>query len=146
MSKTAMFRNTCSIACACTSPPGVPMGIGLPSGRIASAGLGVSRGRLPGATDDACAGSAQFCEPREDGHKPVPGITGVSNDVSLGVAENTFPSLSITQTYEVSRAPGAGPSAAGNGTWRRAKPGISPQGGISGQATSGRSIARRCRA
>ena len=46
--------------------------------RIASTALGVRRGRLPGATDDACAGSAQLCDPRDDGHRPVPGMTGVS--------------------------------------------------------------------
>jgi hypothetical protein len=62
-----------------------------PSGPSASAGLGVSRGRLPGATEAATAGSAQDCEPREDGHSPVPGITGVLAETSLGVAEKTLP-------------------------------------------------------
>ena len=66
--------------------------------RIASAGLGVRRGRLPGATLDECAGSAQDCEPREEGQSPVPGITGVSKETSLGVAEKTLPSASMAQT------------------------------------------------
>ena len=43
------------MACACTSPPGVPKGMARPSGPRASAGLGVSRGRLPGATALASA-------------------------------------------------------------------------------------------
>src|SRR5438874_10407098 len=106
------------MACAWTSPPGVPIGIGLPSGRIAKAAIGVRRGRLPGATLDGCAGSAQLCEPRDDGHKPVPGITGVSNDGSLGVAENTLPSRSTTLTYEVSRAPAAARRPVGGATGR----------------------------
>src|ERR1700694_2220999 len=143
MSNTVMLRNTCNIACACTSPPGVPSGIGLPSGSIAIAGLGVRRGRLPGATDDACAGSAQLCDPRDDGHRPVPGMTGVSYDGSLGVAENALPSLSITQTYDVSCAPTAAESLVGTGALRLAKPEISPYGGISGQARSEWIIARR---
>ena len=36
----------------CTSPPGVPNGIFSLPGWMAIAGLGVSRGRLPGATPD----------------------------------------------------------------------------------------------
>ncbi len=47
-----MLRKTCSIAWVCTSPPGVPNGIFILPGWIAIAGLGVSRGRLPGATPD----------------------------------------------------------------------------------------------
>ena len=39
-----MLSSTCKTACACTSPPGVPIGIGLPSGKIASAPIGVNRG------------------------------------------------------------------------------------------------------
>lgn len=36
-------------------------------------GLGVSRGRLPGCTQEGLLGSAQDCEPREEGTKPMPG-------------------------------------------------------------------------
>ena len=69
-----------------------------PSGPRASAGLGVSRGRLPGATEAAIEGSAHDCEPREEGHRPVPGITGVLLETSLGVAENTLPWRSTAHT------------------------------------------------
>ena len=44
------------------------------------------------------AGSAQDCAPREETQSPVPGITGVSKEISLGVAEKTLPSLSMVQT------------------------------------------------
>ena len=64
---------------------------------MASAGLGVKRGRLPGATADAWPASAKDCEPRDDGHKPVPGITGPSKETSLVVAENTLPWPSMAQ-------------------------------------------------
>src|SRR5665213_2631405 len=97
-----MLRNTCSMACGCTSLPGDPNGMYALPLRSASAGLGVSRGRLPGATDAGCVGSHHDCEPREDGHSPMPGITGVSDDASLGVAENALPSRSTTHTYDVS--------------------------------------------
>ena len=93
-----MFTKACSIAWIWTSPPGVPKGMAKAPSRIASAGLGVSLGRLPGATLDACAGSTQDCEPREEGQSQVPGITGVSNETSLGVAEKTLPSASMAQT------------------------------------------------
>ena len=92
------LSSVCSIACACTSPPGVPNGMARPSGPSASAGLGVSRGRLPGATEAVCDGSPQDCEPREDGHNPVPGMTGVLLETSLGVAEKTLPWRSTAQT------------------------------------------------
>ena len=59
--------------------------------RRASAGLGVNRGRLPGATLEAWPGTAHDCEPRVDGTKPRPGITGPSHEESLGVAENALP-------------------------------------------------------
>src|SRR5581483_9571481 len=98
MPNTTRLRNVCSIACACTSPPGVPNGIARPSGPRASAGLGVSRGRLPGATEEGSAGSAHDWEPREDGHRPVPGMTGVLLETSLGVAEKTLPCLSTAHT------------------------------------------------
>src|SRR2546421_8561506 len=71
-----MLRNTCSIACVCTSPPGVPNGIAILPGCIAIAGLGVSLGRLPGATPDGWLGSPQFWLPRGDGMMPSPGTTG----------------------------------------------------------------------
>ena len=70
------LRNTCSIACVCTSPPGVPNGIAILPGSMAIAGLGVRRGRLPGATPDGCFGSAQFWLPRDEGMIPRPGTTG----------------------------------------------------------------------
>ena len=47
-----MFMKTCIMAWVCTSPPGVPNGIFILPGWIAIAGLGVNRGRLPGATPD----------------------------------------------------------------------------------------------
>src|SRR5467141_523941 len=102
MPKRTMFRKACSMACACTSPPGVPNAMKGRPLRRARAGFGVSRGRLPGATQEACLGSVHDCEPREEGHKPVPGTTGVSAEVSLGVAEKTLPCRSTTQIYEVS--------------------------------------------
>ena len=55
------------------------------------------RGRLPGATEDGCDGLAQDCDPRDDGTSPVPGITGAWREVSLGVAENALPILSMAQ-------------------------------------------------
>src|SRR6185312_11191692 len=100
-----MLSSACTSACACTSPPGVPSGIGLPSAASAIATIGVSRGRLPGAGHDGCEGSAKLCEPRDDGQSPVPGITGVSYEGSLGVAAKTLPSLSMTLTCDVSCAP-----------------------------------------
>src|SRR4051812_36508330 len=97
MPKWTMLRKTCSIAWVWTSPPGVPNGIAQPPGLIASAGLGVRRGRLPGATPDGCAGSAQDWLPREDGVRPRPGMVGALAGVSLGVAEKTLPQRSTTQ-------------------------------------------------
>src|SRR5664279_5216698 len=107
MPNTLTFRNTCSIACGWMSLPGEPNGIYTLPLRIASAGLGVRRGRLPGATAAGCAGSHHDCEPREDGHRPVPGMTGVDDEPSLGVADMALPSRSTTHTYDVS-ASGAG--------------------------------------
>ena len=49
------LSTTCSMAWICTSPPGVPKGITPPSSVTIIAGLGVSRGRLPGATPQGCA-------------------------------------------------------------------------------------------
>ena len=77
------------------------------AGAVAALGVHLARNHFerypPGAeaaflTQCERTGSAQLCEPRDDGHRPVPGITGVSNDGSLGVAQNTFPSLSTTLT------------------------------------------------
>src|SRR5439155_206620 len=45
MPKTATFKNTWSIACCWTSPPGVPNGSGRPSSK-AMAGAGVRGGRI----------------------------------------------------------------------------------------------------
>src|SRR5690348_4339437 len=98
------------------SLPGEPNGMyALPFFR-ASAGLGVRRGRLPGATDAGSFGSHQDCEPRDDGHRPVPGMIGVAEEPSLGVAENALPWRSMTETYEVS-ASGAGSPCAASGSF-----------------------------
>src|ERR1700720_3115698 len=107
MPKTLTLRNTCSIACGCTSPPGVPKGMYTLPFLKAIAGLGVSRGRLPGATEDGCVGSAHDCVPLPEQRIPTPGMMGVLFDPSLGVHENAFPSLSMTQRYDVSPGPGA---------------------------------------
>src|SRR5918911_5041189 len=87
--------------------PGEPNGIkSLPSFK-AIAGFGVRRGRLPGASAAGCSGSVHDCDPRDEGQKPVPGMTGVALDPSLGVVENALPSRSTTHAYDVS-ASGAG--------------------------------------
>ena len=78
MPHTTTFRNTCSIACGWMSLPGEPNGMKSLPFLNASAGFGVSRGRLPGATDAGSCGSDHDCEPRDDGHRPVPGMTGVA--------------------------------------------------------------------
>src|ERR1700722_11998274 len=96
--------NTWSIACTCMSPPGQPNTNTEPSSRIAIAGFGVRRGRLPGATPEGWLGSGRDCTPREDGTRPVPGITGELVDASDGTAENALPQRSITHTYDVSSA------------------------------------------
>src|SRR5689334_20874449 len=102
MPNTTMLRNTCVIACGCTSLPGEPNGMNSLPSLSANAGLGVRRGRLPGANAAGCVGSVHDCEPRDEGHRPVPGITGVALEPSLGVAENALPWRSTTLTYEVS--------------------------------------------
>src|SRR5512145_1023871 len=135
MPKTLMFRNTCSIACGWMSLPGVPKGIWTLPSLSTMAGEGVNRGRLPGATEAGRSGSHHDCEPREDGHRPVPGITGVADEPSLGVAENALPSRSIAHTYEVS-ASGAGSPRAAFGSLCTLAPPVSPAGGISGHAWS----------
>ena len=45
------------------------------------AGHGVSRGRLPGATELGWPSTAQDCEPREETPSPVPGVTGANGMV-----------------------------------------------------------------
>src|SRR5689334_7847248 len=145
MPKTLTLRNTCSIAWHCTSPPGVPNGMCTLPPLNAIAGFGVSRGRLPGATDEGCVGSAHDCVPRPEQRMPTPGMIGVLFEPSLGVHENALPSLSITHKYEVSPGPGAS-SDCGSGIQRF---GISssvfgsPAGGICVQAFSGLINVRR---
>ena len=63
---------------------------GTPS-RQRSAGFGVSRGRLPGATTFGIAGSRLACDPRSEMWSPSPGITAPLPYPSLGVAENALP-------------------------------------------------------
>src|SRR5262245_25424632 len=103
----------------CRSPPGAPNGIShAPRPRMARAGFGVRRGRLPGATHEACPGTAHDWHPRDDGQNPSPGITGLSQDASLGVADMALPWRSTTHTYEVS--PGrAGLAAVADGSTSR---------------------------
>src|SRR5687767_5657728 len=138
MPKTLTLRNTWSIACGCTSPPGVPNGMNALPFLNAIAGLGVSRGRLPGATDDGCVGSAHDCVPRPEQTIPTPGMTGVLFEPSLGVHEKALPSLSMTHRYDVSPGPGAS-SDSGSGIQRLAisfNVFGSPAGGISVHAFS----------
>src|SRR5215210_4908083 len=111
------------------SLPGEPKGMyTFPFFKV-SAGLGVRRGRLPGASAAGCAGSVHDCEPRDEGHNPVPGMIGVPLDPSLGVAENALPCSSIAHEYDVS-ASGAGSPAVGDGIGRAAAYSFtSPAGG-----------------
>ena len=112
--------------------------------RIAIAGLGVSRGRLPGAAADGWAGSAHDCEPRDDGQRPSPGMTGPSHDTSLGVAENALPAESTTQTYDVSPGrPGSPTATDGTLVWSATWPPTWPGGGISPKARSLRIVFSR---
>ena len=124
------------------SPPGVPNGMIQRPGDWTRQGFGVRRGRLPGATHDGCPRTAHDCAPRDDTAMPVPGTTGVSQLVSDGVEHSPFPSLSTTQTIDVSGGGPTGsslPAIAGtNGVW----PGTSPGRGIPGEAFQG-SIARQ---
>ena len=62
------------------------------------AGLGVRRGRLPGAMQAGTRGSAHDWVPRDEGTKPRPGMTGDVDEASLGVAEYRLPWLSTTAT------------------------------------------------
>src|SRR3546814_14068507 len=94
MPNTLTLRKTCSIAWICASAPGEPKTRkGLPF-LNAMAGLGVKRGRLPGATAEGGEMSGLDCDTREDGQSPVTGIKGVSRDTALGVAEKALPRLS----------------------------------------------------
>src|SRR4051794_10278587 len=90
------------MAWICTSPPGVPNGMTPPLAVTSSAGLGVSRGRLPGATPAGCLGSGRLCDPRPDGAMPSPGTTGTLPHPSDGVALKALPQRSTTQQYDVS--------------------------------------------
>src|SRR5436190_12810148 len=117
MPKTLTFRNTWSIACGCTSPPGVPNGMNALPRLSAIAGLGVRRGRFPGATDDGCVGSDHDCVPRPEQRIPTPGMIGVLFEPSLGVHDIALPCLSITHRYDVSPGPGAS-SDCGSGIQR----------------------------
>src|SRR6185437_3521704 len=102
MPNTVRLSRTCSIACGWTSLPGEPNGMTQPESPTTMDGLGVSRGRLPGARQAGCAGSVQDCMPREDGAMPVPGTTGPLIAPSDGVAENALPKRSTAQIYDVS--------------------------------------------
>src|SRR3954468_17418081 len=101
MPKTFTLRNTWSMAWHCTSPPGVPNGMYALPPLKAIAGFGVSRGRLPGATDEGCVGSDHDCVPRPEQSMPTPGTRGVLFEPSLGVHDIALPSLSITHRYDV---------------------------------------------
>ena len=96
--KSSILNRTWTFACVWLSPPGVPNGMTILPGRIASAGFGVRRGRLPGPSAEAWPRTAQLCEPRAEGANPVPGMTGDSKVTSDGFDENALPSLSITPT------------------------------------------------
>src|SRR5262249_19273844 len=98
MPNTLVLRNTCSIACCCTSPPGVPNGIRSLPPDSAIAGAGVRRGRLPGATTLAWLGSSQPCEPRGETTQPTPDTAGQTPLGSLGVAEKPLRWASMTDT------------------------------------------------
>src|SRR5216683_7301733 len=91
------------MACTCTSPPGAPNGMTLPSSRTAMAGLGVSLGRLPGATPEGWLGSGRDCVPRPEGTMPRPGITGERHDPSDGVADMALPQRSTAQDRKSTR-------------------------------------------
>src|SRR6476620_7263647 len=145
MSNTVTLRNTCSIDCGCTSPPGVPNGISTLPFLNASAGFGVSRGRLPGPTEHGCVGSDHDCVPRPEHTKPTPGTVGELFDPSEGVAENALPCRSIQHVYVVSPGPGASSGCAGviQRCGRSVSVAGSPAGGMPGHARSALIIARR---
>ena len=105
MPNTVMFRIAWMLACVWLSPPGLPMGMTSLPGWSSIAGLGVRRGRLPAATHDAWPAVAHDCEPRELGASPVPGITRVSLQTSLGAMQIALPRPSTTVTHEVSYGP-----------------------------------------
>ena len=71
-------------------------------GERAKQGLGVRRGRLPGARQEGWPRTAHDCAPRDETASPVPGTTGVSQLVSEGVEQSPLPSPSMTQTMDVS--------------------------------------------
>ena len=86
----------------------MPKGIIQRPGTWAKQGLGVSRGRLPGAREDGWPRTAQDCAPREETASPVPGTMGVSQLVSDGVEQSAFPCRSMTATMDVSAGRRAG--------------------------------------
>src|SRR5690606_41085833 len=82
------FHVTGVQTCALPISPGQPMAISGSPSSMMTAGLGVSRGRFPGARAAGWSASTRDWQPRPDTPKPRPGIIGVQNVGSLGVAEN----------------------------------------------------------
>ena len=128
------------------SPPGVPKGMIQRPSESAKQGLGVRRGRLPGARQDGWPRTARDWAPREDTAKPVPGTTGVSQLVSEGVEQSALPSSSMTQTIEVSGGGPSGASLAATGETYGSWPGIRPGSGMPGDALHGSIALLRCSA
>ena len=77
---------------------GVPKGMMPPPGVSARAGIGVNRGRLPGASPAGWAGSVRFCDPRLDTTMPRPGTIGELQDPSEGAQLKAAPQRSTTAT------------------------------------------------
>ena len=125
------------------SPPGVPKGMIQRPGDRTKQGFGVSRGRFPGATQDGCPRTAHDWAPRDDTVNPAPGTTGVSQLVSDGVEQSPFPSLSMTQTIDVSGGGFSGSSLPAIAGTYAAYPGIAPGSGIPGDAFQGSTALRR---
>src|ERR1700759_3132093 len=116
------------------------MGIVILLSRNTITGFGVNRGRLPGATEEGCRGSAHDWEPREEGAKPVPGMTMVSLDTSLGLMEIALPQESTTPTNDVSKGPSSTRVLAVSGDRSRV---IRNGSGMAGDARSARIEPRR---
>ncbi len=98
MPNSMTFKKVWTIDWHCTSPPGVPKGINTLPSFIASAGLGVNLGRLPGCSDAGWSASSQLWEPLEDRMNPRPLAIGALPKLSLGVAEKALPHRSTTET------------------------------------------------
>ena len=97
ISNTVVLRKPCSIACCCTSPPGVPNGMKSRPFDEAIAGAGAGADACRG--DHAgCEGSSQPCEPRGDPTQPTPGIAGESTLGSSVRREKPLPSRRATAT------------------------------------------------